>query len=342
MALYKLLDINYENKKLRKEIIEYVLIACLVYIFVYLISGLFVTFGKNPYSRTLKGIFLNIWSMGSVIIAREYIRYRLINNVYNKDKKIMAIIVTILFILIDYRIWVLFQETNITAYFVFLEIFKELLPIISLNALYSYLAINNNYIASIIYELVTNLFLWLSPILPNAPWIMYSIINSIIPFVLILYIRYEKNKLDKFKSREKILNSDPRNIIPLVIIIILVLWFALGVFPIKPVAIASGSMEDTIYVGDVVIVKKCDGNDVNVGDIIEYQMDGFTIVHRIVEKYQTKGKFYFRTKGDNNAQPDTEMVSEDQLIGKVVYKVRYIGYPAIWMNLFKQQQEAEV
>ena len=342
LILYKLLGKNYENKKLRKEIIEYVLIACLIYILVYMIAGLFVTFGKNPYSRTIKGILLNIWSMGSVIVAREYVRYRLINNVYNKDKKVITIIVTILFTLIDYNIWKKIGEQNISFYYIFSELFQEFIPALSLNILYSYLAVNNNYIASIIYELITNLYLWITPILPHAPWIMYSFIDTVIPMILLLYIRYSKNKLDKFKSREKILNSDPRNMIPLMITIILVLWFALGIFPIKPVAIASGSMEDILYIGDVVLIKKCKGNDVNVGDIIEYQMDGYTVIHRIIEKYQTKGRFYFRTKGDNNSQPDTNMVTEDQIIGKVIYKIRYLGYPSIWFDLLKQQQEPEV
>ena len=71
-------------------------------------------------------------------------------------------------------------------------------------------------------------------------------------------------------------------------------------------------------------------------------MEGYTVVHRIVEKYQTKGDFYFKTKGDNNAQPDAKVVTEDQLIGKVIYKIRYIGYPAIWLNLLRQEQALEV
>ena len=221
-------------------------------------------------------------------------------------------------------------------------IFKYCVPVFARNILYSYLALNNNYKSSVIYEFITNLYLWLSPILPNTPWVMETIIDTTIPIVLLLYIRYTKNKLDKFRTRQKIINSDPRNIIPLVIIIILAIWFAIGIFPIKPVSIASGSMQEELHIGDIAIIKKCNSNDVNVGDIIEYQMEGYTVIHRIVAKNQSKGKFFFKTKGDNNEQPDTEVVTEDQLIGKVIYKIRYLGYPAIWLHLIQEQEQLEI
>ena len=121
--------------------------------------------------------------------------------------------------------------------------------------------------------------------------------------------------------------------------IILAIWFAIGIFPIKPVAIASGSMEEELHIGDVAIIQKCNANDVNVGDIIEYQMDGYTVIHRIIEKKQRKGEFYFVTKGDNNNSPDSEEVREDQLIGKVIFKIRYLGYPAIWLHIVEENEQ---
>ena len=168
---------------------------------------------------------------------------------------------------------------------------------------------------------------------------MTAIIDTTIPVILFLYIRYVKNKLDIFKNRENIINSNPRNIIPLVVAIILAIWFAIGIFPIKPIAIASGSMEDELYVGDIAIIQKCNANDVNVGDIIEYQMEGYTIVHRIIEKTQRNGEFYFVTKGDSNNAPDKEEVRENQLIGKVIFKIRYLGYPAIWLHIVQENEQ---
>ena len=338
ILLHYLLGKNIENKKLKKPIIEYTIIATLVYIIVYMVSGLFVTFGKNPYNATLIGLIHNLWIFGSVLVAKEYVRYKLINNVYDKDKNKIAILITVIYVIIDIE-FTKFIGTNITAFSVVKYAIQTILPNIAKNALFSYIAINGNCIPTIIYQLITNLYYWISPILPKSPWVMSAIIDITIPVILFLYIRYVKNKLNIFRTREDIINSDPRNIIPLIIAIILAIWFAIGIFPIKPIAIASGSMEEELHIGDIAIIQKCDANDVNVGDIIEYQMNGYTVVHRIVEKNQRDGEIYFITKGDNNQNPDSEEVREDQLIGKVIFKIRFLGYPAIWLHLIQVEEQ---
>ena len=68
-------------------------------------------------------------------------------------------------------------------------------------------------------------------------------------------------------------------------------------------------------------------------------MDGYTVVHRIVEKKQKNGDFFFITKGDKNNAPDKDEVNENQLIGKVIFKIKYLGYPALWFNKLKTEEE---
>lgn len=339
--LKTMLGKSYEVKKLKKDIISYSFIAVLAYIIIYLISGLFITFGKNPYSRTLIGIITNLWIFATVIIAKEYIRYRLISNVYEKDKIKIAVYISIVYVILEMELRRIVTAT-ITPLFIMETSAQIILPLIMKNLLYSYTAINSNYLPAMVYELGTNLYLWLSPILPNAPWIMTAIIDSVIPLILYLYIRYEKNKKDIFRTKEKLMNSDPRSIIPLTIGIVLAIWFAIGIFPIKPIAIATGSMEPELHVGDVAVIKKCEANDVEEGDIIEYQMEGYTVIHRIKSKTQKNGHFTFITKGDNNNTEDSEPVSEEQLIGKVIFKVRFLGYPAIWLHNLSVQEQVSV
>ena len=336
--LFFTLGKNYDNKKLRNSIIQYTTVAVLSYIIIYLLSGLFVTFGKNPYNTTLKGLIKNLWITGVAICAREYIRYKLINNVYEKDKIKFAIIISIIYFLIDieYR---RFIGQTVVALTIVKYVSQVIVPSIAENVLFSYTSIYCNCLPAIMYKLVTKLYYWLSPILPNSPWAMTSIIDTVIPVILFLYIRYEKNKLSPQKDRQTLVNTNPGSIIPLIIAIILAIWFALGIFPIKPVAVATGSMEKELYTGDVVIIKKCNANDANVGDIIEYQMEGYTVIHRIIEKRQRSGEFYFVTKGDNNNAPDVAEVREDQLIGKTIFKIRYIGYPAIWLHLLQVEEK---
>ena len=338
VVLFFALGKLYTNTKLRKKIIQYTTVATLTYLIVYMLSGLFVTFGENPYSTTLKGLIINFWSLGIPIFAKEYIRYKLINNVYDRDKVKFAILISAVYIIIDIQ-YTSFIGQTIATLTIVKYISQVIIPNIAKNVLFSYIAIQGDYLPAILYQLVTNLYYWVSPILPNSPWAMTAIIDTVIPIILFLYIRYEKVKLVPQKDRRMVIDTNPGSVIPLVITIVLVIWFALGIFPVKPIAIATGSMEKEICVGDVAIIKKCNSNDVNVGDIIEYQMEGYTVVHRIIEKRQNNGRFSFITKGDNNNAPDRDEVKEDQLIGKVIFKIKYIGYPAIWMHLLQDEEQ---
>ena len=331
----------YRSLKIKKEIIYCTIICALIYVMIYMVSGLFLTFGKNPYFTTIKGFIINLWIFGTIIIAKEFIRYKLINNVYGKDKVKIAVLISIVYIIIDIGI-----NKYISASFSMLMIVEEIcqtiIPLIAKNILYSYIAMNSNYLPTLIYEMVTKLYLWISPILPNAPWAMTAIINSTIPVILFLYARYIIYKNLTLKSKQEIDAINPKSMVPFLIIVILGIWFAIGIFPIKPVAIASGSMEKELYTGDIAIIKKCNANDVEVGDIIEYQMEGYTVIHRIMEKKQKKGEYFFVTKGDNNDTKDEKEVSESQLIGKMIFKVKYLGYPSIWINKLQAKEQIEV
>lgn len=332
---------SYQKSRIKKEVIQYILIAVIIYILTYMISGLFITFGNNPYFTTVKGFLINLWMFGTVIISKEYIRYRLINNVYENDKKEIAILVSLIYIIIEIGLNK-YVNTKITLLFALKDICQNLIPLIAKNVLYSYISMKSDWKPASIYELFTKLYLWLSPILPNAPWIMVAIIETTIPTILFFYIRYANSKNSEIKSRQEIENVNPKNSIPLVVLVILVIWFTIGVFPIKPIAIASGSMEKELYVGDVVIVKKCNANDIVNGDIIQYQMKGYTVIHRVIEKKQKNGEYYFTTKGDNNPSKDKESVKEEQVLGKVIFKVKYLGYPAIWLNIIQSNEQVEV
>lgn len=332
---------SYQKSKIKKEVIQYILIAVIIYILTYMISGLFITFGNNPYFTTVKGFLINLWMFGTVIISKEYIRYRLINNVYENDKKEIAILVSLIYIIIEIELNK-YINTKITLLFALKDICQNLIPLIAKNVLYSYISMKSDWKLASIYELFTKLYLWLSPILPNAPWIMVAIIETTIPTILFFYIRYANSKNSEIKSRQEIENVNPKNSIPLVVLVILVIWFTIGVFPVKPIAVASGSMEKELYVGDVVIVKKCNANDIVNGDIIQYQMKGYTVIHRVIEKKQKNGEYYFTTKGDNNPSEDKESVKEDQVLGKVIFKVKYLGYPAIWLNIIQSNEQLEV
>ena len=75
--------------------------------------------------------------------------------------------------------------------------------------------------------------------------------------------------------------------------------------------VKTGSMEDTLKVGDWVLVKITD--DVELNDIITYEEDNSFITHRIIEIY----KDTYITKGDANNSKDSPVL-KSQIVGKVI------------------------
>lgn len=315
------------NTKLSTGVMEYTLVASLVYIGIYIFSEFFVDIGDNPYSFTIKGILINCIVYILPIIAKEYVRFKLINNVFEKDKNFTAVLVTIIFIALDIGIIDTSDAYNVTKL-----IFSNMLPIISQNILCTYIAYNKLWKPAVCYRVITFSYWLFAPILPKVTWIMTSVIDTLIPMVVFVYIRYLKKKKEIHKNQREVEITNPKSIIPSVVVIVIILWFGMGIFPIKPVAIATGSMETTLGVGDVAILKKCNGNDIEIGDIVQYQKDNFTVIHRVISKYYDDGELFFITKGDNNKAPDVDPVSENQIISKELFGIKYIGYPAVFLN----------
>lgn len=89
--------------------------------------------------------------------------------------------------------------------------------------------------------------------------------------------------------------------------------------------VITGSMEDTIKINDVVIVKIT--KDVNVNDIITYEDSGNYVTHRVIRKTADE----LVTKGDaNNAEDDP--IKIDRVVGKVVFILTNVS---VWINVFK-------
>ena len=158
--LYLTLGKSIENKKMKKSIIQYTIVAILTYILIYMISGIVVTFGKNPYDTTVFGIITNIWMFGVAIVSKEYIRYKLIDNVYEKDKTTISILISIVYVTIDIDIS-RFIGNSVATYSCIRYIVQNILPEITTNVVFSYTARYGNWIPGVLYKLCTNIYYWI-------------------------------------------------------------------------------------------------------------------------------------------------------------------------------------
>ena len=96
--------------------------------------------------------------------------------------------------------------------------------------------------------------------------------------------------------------------------------------------IVSPSMNPVIEVYDIVVnTKVSDPAKIGIGDIITYKSkaansEGMTITHRVVAVDKTQdGQYEYMTQGDNNSEPDSLMVTFDQVIGKEIMIIPKLG-----------------
>lgn len=97
--------------------------------------------------------------------------------------------------------------------------------------------------------------------------------------------------------------------------------FTPNLFGYRTILVVSGSMEPVIHTNSLCVIKYCNIEDIELGDIVLYRNDklGMDIVHRAIEKGIDNNKLTLRTKGDANNSQDAMKIIEDSLYGKVVY-----------------------
>lgn len=87
--------------------------------------------------------------------------------------------------------------------------------------------------------------------------------------------------------------------------------------------VLSGSMSPAIKTGSIVAVKPT--LSYNIGDVITFkkgQGEKNILTHRIID--QTEQGFI--TQGDANNVTDASLVKEEDVIGKVLFSIPYVGY----------------
>ena len=90
--------------------------------------------------------------------------------------------------------------------------------------------------------------------------------------------------------------------------------------------IVSESMEATINVNDLIIIKKCEEVELKVGDIITFKTAEQTIVtHKIVKINKEAEQNVYITRGDNNKINDPDPVKYEQVHAKYIFKIRGAG-----------------
>lgn len=332
LIVKKLMGIEKEDFPDKKEIILVLVISILLY-YVLTYSTVFfwgilknrVIFSYNLFLNTIIPLFL-------IIIITELLRFIIIRK--GRGYKSIWILAIILFTLIEVSIKMKGYDLNIG-----IDLLRFSIEVLSIsivkNILLCYLVNRTGYKATIIFRLIYEIPLYILPFFPNLGIFIDSVTKIIFPGILlfIFLFKYEiPNKYDIIK--EKIKSKVGHKICYGIIVIIMGLLVALSSakFNLFTIVVGSGSMRPVIQKGDLVLVKKVKPNTLKKDDILVFNHERITVVHRIIEIKTQNGEPVFYTKGDANKNADDYGIDSENAIGKVIFKIKYIGYPTIWIN----------
>ena len=108
----------------------------------------------------------------------------------------------------------------------------------------------------------------------------------------------------------------------------LILFILLHLLGFKSVVVLTDSMEPMISPFSLVIVSP--ESDIRIGDVVLYEVElskkKYKVLHRVIDIKEKKGQIVYITKGDNRRYADAWYVSRDNVIGKLLFSVPYVGY----------------
>lgn len=120
-------------------------------------------------------------------------------------------------------------------------------------------------------------------------------------------------------------------------IIIAAVLFAASRSPSKSIfgyrwyTVLTPSMEPTYSVGDLVIVKLANAEDIEKGDVITFNPSNDSdayLTHRVTKKlenYEGSGVTCFKTKGDANDAEDSFLIDSERVVGTVSFGIPKLG-----------------
>ena len=320
-----------DRHRYSKSICLEIIIFLMIYFILYYLSGLIFTFYKTINYYTLNSIFKILLPLIITIVLREILRYMMLCKA--EGSKFNIITICIVFILFD-----LLNVFNIKSlnsnYTIFMFLAIYLLPSISKNILCSYTSYKTGYKPVILYCLIMELYIYLLPIIPNPNQYISSLLQLIVPFILLyrIYIFFKKEKdedviIKKYKHSILVL-------IPSLLFAFFLAYFTSGYFNYHAIVIGSGSMVPNINKGDVVVIERKIKNydDIKIGQIMAVKHENIIVVHRLVKKIKSSDEMYYYTKGDANNDIDNFKITKKDIYGIVNTKIPYIGLPTVWLR----------
>ncbi len=315
-----------------RYLVGYGLSGGIIFIALKFVPGVFMKkLGASPYDTSISGILVNALTIIPAITAKEMIRYYSFASACKtlKHKRTAIFLITIIMCLVEINFGNLLSIKEFKELFIYST--QILLPIAAKNILMSVFVFHGGVLPGVVYIGIIQIFEKCFPVLPELSWLLDGAIGIAFPIVYAMFISDHVFATVRKRSEDK--KSDVMYLISLLAATAFA-WFCVGVFPVYPSVILTGSMEPLIMPGDVVLVHKISNEDeiyeLSKGDIINFKRGNIIITHRIKEVLKDEaGNLSFETKGDNNNAIDEEKVQPNDIKGIVIKVVPKIGLPTL-------------
>ena len=322
-----------DNYRYKKDVLLNIIIFLLMYYFITYFLGLFSGFVKSSYSLSFINIIKNTFPVIALILISELMRYVL----FNKTKRNLPclIIGCLLFVMVDVNTMVHIYDVK-TALGITKMICLVVFPSITKNIFLTYLTMKVGYKNGIIYRLITELSTYLLPIFPDFGEYINVLLKTVLPIAIMARLNNMFNYYSVRKIKDSRYNNRKLDLYSVITFALLtIVLLTSGLFTYQALTIGSGSMSPAIEKGDVIVLKSMKNEEarkIKKGDVLVYNHDNKIIVHRVIKKSNNGETISFKTKGDYNNAKDSWTVKQEDVIGIVKFRIRWIGMPTVALN----------
>lgn len=306
------------------------LVCAVLYLISYFLIGTIDGFGLNIYDTSLAGIVKNLLVLGAATLLKEWVRNYLINSVQKRFAVVFGVLIILIFSFTEVNLDTFSKLKTLEEWFSYIS--KNILPVVFFNVFMTFAAYIMGFYGTAIYAALTRFPIWVVRILPNFRWITLLLVGALLPLMFTIVLRSISRKKATRGKRQEMQQASPYSWIATAVVSVVTVWFALGIFPIFPTAIVSNSMKPDISRGDIVLIQKVDPGSLKEQDVILYAMDDIQVFHRIIKIEYVQGVKQYTLKGDNNQYQDPKAVLGEQIIGKHIATIPYIGWPGVLLQ----------
>ena len=308
----------------KKQIVYFLPVIGVIVLLAYYLLGFALGFASTGLGVSFLWRYLLPFAL--IIACSEYVRMVFLAQ---KNKRVL-ILTFLAMVLLDMAM--LQQGSVFGDFYSFVDFMGMVFfPAITANLLYHYISIKYGMLPVALYKFILCAYPYFMPFTPILPSAMHAFLRILLPLAVLSFIRllYERRKFVVSRQRAWLRTTLTAVAVLLMGMIIMLISCK---FKYGLLVIATDSMSGTLDVGDAIIYCEYDGEVIEEGQIIVYEKNGLTVIHRVIKIENINGELRYYTQGDAMDNPDSGYVTKKDIVGTTDVTIKYIGHPTLWMR----------